>query len=224
MSRVRDSDVLFGFRQKLFVLAAQTTVAFACRAMGVYRSPYYRWKRRVERHGIGILRPRERRAPRMPNQFSQQTERRIVAFALAHPGAGPDRIASELRREKWGELVVSASRVYRVLRRHGRLEARAIGFWGSAPARQERVDHGLHPCGDEKYAPSIRRGANRPVAFTEQRTRGHEGGGTRTGWDPRGRDRGRRILGPLALDPRDGEAERVQTRCGLVLVQRKDLA
>ncbi len=72
----------------------------------------------------------------MPNQFSQQTERRIVAFALAHPGAGPDRIASELRREKWGELVVSASRVYRVLRRHGRLEARAIGWsrWGPEQA------------------------------------------------------------------------------------------
>ena len=111
--------MLFGFRQQLFVLAGQTTVVAACRAMGVHRSTYYRWKRRVERHGMGILRPRERRAPRMPNQFSQQTERRIVAFALAHPGAGPDRIASELRREKWGELVVSASGVYRVLRRHG---------------------------------------------------------------------------------------------------------
>ena len=42
-----------------------------------------------------------------------------MAFTLAHPGAGPDRIASELRRERWGELVVSASGVYRVLRRHG---------------------------------------------------------------------------------------------------------
>ena len=76
----------------------------------------------------------------MPNQFSQQTERRIVAFALAHPGAGPDRIASELRREKWGELVVSASRVYRVLRRHGRLEARAIGqLERQSPAGAEQL-------------------------------------------------------------------------------------
>ena len=119
MSRVTDSDVIFCFRLQLFVLAERTSVAEACRLMGVHRSTFYRWKRRVERYGVEILRPRERRAPRMPNQLSQASERRIIAFALAHPGAGPDRIASELGRAKWGGLIVSPSGVWRVLRRHG---------------------------------------------------------------------------------------------------------
>jgi transposase InsO family protein len=66
-----------------------------------------------------MLRPRERRRPRMPNQLSAIVEERIVAFALAHPGLGPRRIASELARPRWGGLIVSANGVWRCLRRHG---------------------------------------------------------------------------------------------------------
>src|SRR6266508_3486697 len=76
-------------------------------------------KRRVERHGLEILRPRERRRPRLPNQLSPFLEERIVAFSLGHPGFGPKRIASELRRERWGGIVVSHNGVWRCLRRHG---------------------------------------------------------------------------------------------------------
>ena len=36
----------------------------ACRTFGVRRSAYYRWKRRVERHSLEILRPREERERR----------------------------------------------------------------------------------------------------------------------------------------------------------------
>ena len=100
-------------------LAGRTTVAEACRTFGVHRSTYYRWKRQVDRHGLGMLRPRERRAPRMPNQLSVVVEQRIVAYSLGHPGQGPDRISSELARPKWGGILVSANGVWRVLRRHG---------------------------------------------------------------------------------------------------------
>jgi len=55
----------------------------------------------------------------MPNQLPAMVEERIVAFAIAHPGFGPRRIASELRRRKWGGIVVSANGVWRCLRRHG---------------------------------------------------------------------------------------------------------
>jgi len=55
----------------------------------------------------------------MPNQLSPLVEQRIVAFALAYPGFGPRRIAGELRRGKWGGLVVSANGVWRCLCRHG---------------------------------------------------------------------------------------------------------
>jgi transposase InsO family protein len=112
-------DVLFGYRLQLFDLAGRSSVSHACRVFGVHRSTYYRWKAQVERHGLEVLRPRERRKPKMPNQLPAMVEERIVAFAIAHPGLGPRRIASELRRPKWGGIVVSANGAWRVLRRHG---------------------------------------------------------------------------------------------------------
>jgi transposase InsO family protein len=114
-----EDDVLFGYRLQLVDLAGRIGASAACRTFGVHRSTYYRWKRMVERHGLEILRPRERRAPRMPNQLSPLVEQRIVAFALGHPGLGPARIAAELGRERWGGLVVSHNGVWRCLRRHG---------------------------------------------------------------------------------------------------------
>src|SRR4051794_8186080 len=112
-------DVLFGFRLQLFDLAARTTVTNACETFGVHRSTYYRWKRDVERHGLEMLRPRERRRPQMPNQLSPIVEQRIVAFALGHPGLGPRRIAARLARPEWGGLVLSPNGVYKTLCRHG---------------------------------------------------------------------------------------------------------
>jgi transposase InsO family protein len=112
-------DVLFGYRQQLFAEAARTNVSAACRTFGVHRSTYYAWKRQVDRHGLEMLRPRERRRPRMPNQLPKMIEERIVSFSIAHPGLGPRRVASELAREKWGGIVVSANGVWKVLCRHG---------------------------------------------------------------------------------------------------------
>lgn len=112
-------DVLFGYRQQLFAEAARTSVSAACRTFGVHRSTYYAWKRQVDRHGLEMLRPRERRRPQMPNQLPKMVEERIVSFSLAHPGLGPRRVASELRREKWGGIMVSANGVWKVLCRHG---------------------------------------------------------------------------------------------------------
>lgn len=120
-------DVLFGYRQQLFAEAARTSVTEACRRFGVHRSTYYAWRRQVERHGLEALRPRERRRPKMPNQLSKVVEERILAFAIAHPGFGPRRVASELGREKWGGIVASPNGVWKVLRRHG-LNTRAKRF------------------------------------------------------------------------------------------------
>src|SRR6266480_2549733 len=103
-SHMSQDDVLFGYRLQLFDLAGRIGVSAACRSFGVHRSTYYRWKAQVDRHGLEVLRPRERRRPKMPNQLSPLVEERIVAFALGHPGLGPARIAAELRRERWGGL------------------------------------------------------------------------------------------------------------------------
>jgi transposase InsO family protein len=112
-------DVLFGYRQQLFAEAARTSVSAACRTFGVHRSTYYHWKRQVDRHGLEMLRPRERRRPQMPNQLPRMIEERIVAFSIAHPGFGPKRVSGELRREKWGGIIVSPNAVWKVLCRHG---------------------------------------------------------------------------------------------------------
>jgi transposase len=114
-----ESDVLFGYRLRLFALAGERGVSEACRLMGVHRSTYYRWRAQVERSGLEMLRPRERRRPRMPNQLSVLVEQRIVAFSLGHPGLGPKRVAARLARPEWGGLVVSPNGVYKALVRHG---------------------------------------------------------------------------------------------------------
>jgi transposase InsO family protein len=114
-----EDDVLFGYRLQLVALAGRIGVSAACRTFGVHRSTYYAWKQKIEQEGLGALRPRERRRPRMPNQLSPLIEQRIVAFSLGHPGLGPRRVAAELAQARWGGLVVSANGVWRCLRRHG---------------------------------------------------------------------------------------------------------
>jgi len=117
---VTRDDLLYRFRLRTFAMAAELgNVRAACRAMGIHPSTYYRWKHQLDRHGPEILRPRERRVPRMANQTSVLVEQRVVAFALGHPGFGPARIAAELARPKWGAIQLSSNGVWRVLRRHG---------------------------------------------------------------------------------------------------------
>jgi transposase InsO family protein len=117
---VVNDDVLYRFRLRLFSLAAELgNVRAACRLMDVHPSTYYRWRGPVLRSGLEMLRPRERRPPRMPSQASQLTEERVVAFSLGHPGLGPRRISATLAQERWGGIVVSPNGVWRILRRHG---------------------------------------------------------------------------------------------------------
>ena len=134
-------DALFRFRVRLFGLAREIGVRAACRAMGVHHSTYYRWKRQVDRFGLDILRPRERRRPRMANTTPQHIEQRVVAFALGHPGFGPGRISAERRRPKWGGIRISPNGVWRALRRHGlNTRAKRLGLVAgyAAPPEPER--------------------------------------------------------------------------------------
>jgi transposase InsO family protein len=152
---VTQDDLLYRFRLRVFAMAGELgNVRAACRAMGIHPSTYYRWKHQLDRHGPEILRPRERRPPRMANTTSPLVEQRVVAFALGHPGFGPARIAAELARPKWGGIQLSTNGVWRVLRRHG-LNTRArryglvVGYAAPpalerpqpAPERHLDVDH-----------------------------------------------------------------------------------
>jgi transposase InsO family protein len=139
---VVNDDVLYGFRLRLFSLAEELgNVRAACRIFGIHHSTYYRWRGPVLRSGLEMLRPRERRPPRMPNQTSQLTEQRIVAFALGHPGLGPRRISASLAQVRWGGIVVSPNGVWRVLRRHGlsrRISRLSLVAGYAAPPEPER--------------------------------------------------------------------------------------
>src|SRR6202453_2625695 len=119
LSLMTKDDVLFGYRLQLFAEARRTSGSAACRTFGVHRSTYYAWKRQVDRHGLEMLRPRERRRPLMPNQLPKMIEERVLSFSIAHPGLGPKRVSSELRREKWGAIDVSHNGVWKVIARHG---------------------------------------------------------------------------------------------------------
>jgi transposase InsO family protein len=127
---MNDDDALFRYRLRLFGLAEELgNVRAACRAMGVHHSTFYRWRAQLVRFGPEILRPRERRAPRMANATPIWLEQRVLAFALGHPGFGPRRISAELARPQWGGQRLSANGVWRVLARHGlSTRARRLGL------------------------------------------------------------------------------------------------
>jgi hypothetical protein len=73
---VTQDDLLYRFRLRVFAMAGELgNVRAACRAMGIHPWTYYRWKRRLDRYGPEILRPRERRPPRMAPGLAQPPSR-----------------------------------------------------------------------------------------------------------------------------------------------------
>ena len=160
-----DDDVLYGFRLRLFSLAAELgNVREACRIFGIHRSTYYRWRGPVLRSGLEMLRPRERRPPRMPNQTSQLIEQRIMAFSLGHPGLGPRRISATPRPGALG--------------RHRHQPQRRVA--GAAPPRPVAA-----------HQPPVARGGLRRTA--RARAAGHPARAPRRGRPP-GRARRLRLL------------------------------
>jgi transposase InsO family protein len=143
---VTNDDLIYRHRLQLFSRAAQVGVSRACRELGFHRSTYYHWKPLVERHGLVILRPRERRPPRMPNQIPNWLEQKIVAVALGEPGLGPRRIAAQLEHTL-GERV-SGGGVFNVLRRAGlstRRKRLALVAGYAAPPQPERLAAAVEP-------------------------------------------------------------------------------
>ena len=137
-------DALYRFRVRALALAEEMgNTRAACRAMGIHPSTFYKWRNQARRFGLEMLHPRERRRPRMPNATSPVIEQRVLAFSLAHPGFGPDRISCELRRPKWGAIAVSPNGVWRILRRHGlstRTKRLALVAGYAAPPAPERPE------------------------------------------------------------------------------------
>lgn len=113
-------------------------VAQVCREAGISRTLFYRWKRLYQRYGAAGLASRSARRRRLGRQSAPALERAVVACALREPARGPGYIAARLGEKRHGGWRVSATGVYKILRRHG-LRTRWERF-----ARQE----GVQPAGD----------------------------------------------------------------------------
>ena len=90
-------------------------VSEACRRHGISRTLFYRLRKRLEQYGPDGVHPKRRQAragrpPRVP----VQTERRVIAFALAWPTCGPQFYSDQLARE--GVTLASVT-IWRLLRR-----------------------------------------------------------------------------------------------------------
>ena len=88
-----DDDLLFRFRLRLFGLAHELgSVRAACRALGVHPSTYYRWKHQVDRGGLEMLRPRERRSSAYAqcHQRARQPAHHRLRSRASRLRSGPD--------------------------------------------------------------------------------------------------------------------------------------
>ena len=111
-------DRVLHFRLRVLQRAQELgNVSAACRELGVSRTSFYRWKRRLVAYGVDGLRPRRKAArPGRPPSLSPVQQRAIVALALAWPTWGPQRLSLQLARQG---MQVSPSTVWRTLRRVG---------------------------------------------------------------------------------------------------------
>lgn len=104
--------------QRLRVLRAAEqlgNVSEACRRHGMSRTLFYRLRGRLEQYGPDGVHPKRRQARRgRPSPLGVQTERRVIAFALAWPTCGPQWFSDQLAREG---LTVASTTIWRLLRR-----------------------------------------------------------------------------------------------------------
>jgi transposase InsO family protein len=90
-------------------------VSEACRRHGMSRTLFYRLRKRLELYGPDGVHPKRRQAragrpPRVP----VQTERRVIAVALAWPTCGPQFYSDQLARDG---VTVAPVTIWRLLRR-----------------------------------------------------------------------------------------------------------
>jgi transposase len=101
---------------------ARVPVSEVASRFGVSRQSVHAWIRRYEEGGLGALADRSRRPESCPHQVPADVEAAVCEARREHPRWGPVRIVHELRRA--GVVPVpSRMSVYRVLVRHGLVEA-----------------------------------------------------------------------------------------------------
>ena len=90
-------------------------VSEACRRHGVSRTVFYRLRQRLDAYGPDGVHPKRQRArPGRPPVVPVQTERRVIALAVAWPTCGPQWYSDQLAREG---VTIAPVTVWRLLRR-----------------------------------------------------------------------------------------------------------
>jgi len=90
-------------------------VSEACRQYGMSRTVFYRLRRRLEQYGPDGVHPKRPQARRgRPPMVPVQTERRVIALALAWPTCGPQWYSDQLAREG---VAIAPVTIWRLLRR-----------------------------------------------------------------------------------------------------------
>ena len=112
------NDSVLAFRLHVLAHAKRSgNVSATCRELGVSRTLFYRWKKRLGQYGRDGLHPTRQQARRgRPPNLSLEEEQAIVALALSCPAWGLQRLAIQLARQG---RALSPSSVYRALRRMG---------------------------------------------------------------------------------------------------------
>jgi len=102
--------------------------------LGMARSTYYRWQRRLRRDGDAGLEDRKPQPGAVWNRLHPEEEKTIVEAALQQPDLSPRELACHLSDH--GSFSVSEATVYRILRRHGlNRTVESVGFPASAEYR-----------------------------------------------------------------------------------------
>jgi transposase InsO family protein len=87
----------------------------ACRRYGMSRTVFYRLRKRFELYGPDGVHPKRRQAqPGRPPAVPVQTERRVIALALAWPTCGPQWYSDQLARDG---VPLAPVTIWRLLRR-----------------------------------------------------------------------------------------------------------
>lgn len=88
-----------------------------CRELGISRSLFYRWKKKLAQFGPEGLHPRRRGYRRgRPSKVEAHEERAVLGMALSWPTWGPRRLSAQLSRSC---VRVAPSTIHRLLRRAG---------------------------------------------------------------------------------------------------------
>ena len=113
------------YRAVLAVLAGESVTEVAAQ-VGVSRQTVHTWLARYRDEGLGGLIDRSHRPEFCPHQAPVEVEAAVCELRREHPRWGPRRLAHELGRS--GMLPApSRSTVYRILVRHGLVDARRRG-------------------------------------------------------------------------------------------------